>query len=391
MSYSTKSASLILLALAISAFSIGTAEFVMAGVLPNIASTFSVSISVAGWLMTAYAIGVMVSAPILTAVTILLPRKYVLIGLMSLFVLGNIISALASNYSVLMAGRVISALCHGAFFGVGAVVAAEVVSPERKGRAIALMFTGLTLANVLGVPMGTFLGQNFGWRSMFWVISLLGTIGMIGIAFLLPYQKVVSTIKLKQELVMFKHPQVWLSLFVTAFGFGGLFASFAYIAPMMTEVAGFSADSLFGLLVLFGLGLVSGNMIGGRAGDKALVPAICILMLLLGITLFVFTFTSHVQSLAAITLFLLGVFGFSIVSPVQAQVIKEAKDAATLASATNISFFNVGIAAGTYLGGLTIHLGFGLTSPSWVGGTLVITGLLIQGINIVLNKRSLLK
>lgn len=381
------SAFFILLALAVSAFSIGTTEFVMAGVLPDIAHAFAVSIPVAGWLMTGYAVGVLISAPILTALTIRMPRKYVLVGLMALFILGNVTAALAPTYSLLMLGRVLSAFCHGAFFGVGSVVAADAVTADKRARAIALMFTGLTFANVIGVPMGTLLAQHFGWRSMFWVISSLGAIGMLGIITLVPFQKVVAETNLSHEVAMFKRPQVWLSLFVTALGFGGLFASFTYIAPIMTSVAGFAESSMVELLFLFGVGLVLGNMLGGKAADRALVPTLCSLLILLAITLFAFVFTAHYKIPAIITLFILGILGFAIVSPVQAQVMQQAKDAPTLASAANISFFNVGIAAGTYLGGLTIHLGLGYTSANWVGGILVAIGLITQIINIKLSAK----
>lgn len=382
------SAFFVLLALAISAFSIGTTEFVMAGVLPDIAKSFAVSIPVAGWLMTGYAVGVLVSAPILTAATIRIPRKYVLTGLMGLFIIGNVLSALAPTYSILMLGRVISALCHGAFFGIGSVVAADAVTPNKRARAVALMFTGLTFANVIGVPMGTMLGQHFGWRSMFWVISGFGAIGMLGIIALVPYQKVVANTKLSRELAMFKRPQLWFSLLVTAMGFGGLFASFTYISPIMTGVAGFAESSMVWLLVLFGIGLVLGNVLGGKAADRALVPTIFTLFIILALILFAFVFTAHYKIPAIITLFLLGILGFAIVSPVQTQVMQHAKDAPTLASAANISSFNVGIAAGTYLGGLTIHLGFGYTSANWVGGILVVVGLMMQGVNVWLGHKS---
>ena len=370
-----------LLALAISAFAIGTTEFVMAGVLPELAQSLSVSIPVAGWLMTGYAAGVFISAPILTAATIRLPRKYVLVGLMSLFIVGNVISAIAPTYGLLMMGRIIAALCHGAFFGIGAVVAADAVTPNKRAHAIALMFTGLTVANVVGVPMGTLLAQHFGWRSMFWVISSLGIISMVSIMALVPYHKVVTQTHLRHELAMFKRPQVWRSLFVTALGFGGVFASFAYIAPVMVNVAGFAESSMVWLLLLFGISIVIGNLLGGKAADRALKPTLYIGLILLAIVLFTFVFTAHFKVLAVISLFLLGVIGFIIVSPVQAQAMQHAKDAPTLASAANISSFNLGIAVGTYLGGLAIHLGFGYTSANWVGGILVVIALIIQSIN----------
>lgn len=378
----------VLLALAICAFCIGTAEFVMAGVLPNIARSFSVSIPQAGWLMTGYAVSVVVSAPLLTSLTIRMPRKYLLIGLIAFFVIGNVISAMASTYALLMMGRVISAFCHGAFFGVGSIVAAEAVAPNRRAQAIALMFTGLTLANVLGVPMGTWLAQHAGWQAMFWVIAGLGTIGMLGIMVWVPYQKHRIDANLTHELATFKHPQVWLSLLVTAMGFGGVFASFTYIAPLMTTVAGFAESHIIWLLFTFGAGLVLGNLLGGKAADRALTPAIYGALSLLALILFVFVFTSHDKLLATITLFLLGLLGFAMVSPVQTQVLKEACHAPTLASAVNIAAFNVGIAIGTYFGGLVIHLGFDYPAVNWVGGILVVLGIGAQIGITLLNARA---
>lgn len=379
-----KSGVLVLLALAISAFSIGTAEFVMAGILPNIAQSFNVSIPVAGWLMTGYAAGVAISAPIITTITIHIPRKYVLICLMLFFILGNVISALAPTYEILMVGRIISALCHGAFFGIGSVVAANSVPYKKRGQAIALMFTGLTFANLIGVPMGTFLGQNFGWRSMFWAISCLGVIAMIGIIILVPYHKNATKAHLLTELKIFKNVKVWLALFVTAFGFGGVFAAFAYISPVMTEIAGFAVHSMTWLLFIFGIGLIIGNILGGKLADHSLTRSIYILFIILATILFVFTFTAHYKIFAVITLFSLGVFGFAISPPVQTQVMRYAANAPTIASAANISAFNVGIAIGTYFSGLAIHLGYGYTSVNLVGGILVVIGLILQTINMIL-------
>lgn len=378
--------SLILLALSISSFCIGTAEFVMAGVLPEIAATFHVSIPMTGWLMTGYAAGVFISSPFLTAATMRLSRKHVLLSLMALFVLGNFVSAIAPSYSILMLGRIVSSLCHGAFFGIASIVAAESVSPDKKSRAIALMFTGLTLANVVGVPLGTFLGQHFGWRSLFWVITLLGLIAIIGLTIWLPNQKCLAKSNLQHELMAFKTPQVWLSLLVTAMGFAGVFACFGFMAPMMVHVAGFLKTSIPYLLTIFGIGLVIGNVIGGAAADRKLLPALFLFLTLLCLTLFVFVITAHQQILATITLFAVGVFGFAIVSPVQTQVIHHAKKAPTLASSVNIAAFNLGIAMGTYFAGLAIHLGFGFASPNWVGGIFVLVALLLQAINVMANR-----
>lgn len=368
----------VLFVLALSAFAIGTAEFVMAGVLPNIAHTFSVTIATSSYLMTAYAVGVAVSAPVLAVMTLRLPRKITLIVLMILFVLGNVLSALSHQFDVLMAGRIISALCHGTFFGVGAVVAANVVAADKKGRAIALMFTGLTLANVLGVPMGAFIAEHLGWRSMFWMVSILGVLSVFGLMVFLPNSQAETPSAIKQELQAFKKPSLILSLFITALAFGGVFAAFSFVAPMMTVLSGFQSSSVSWLLLIFGVGLVLGNILGGRAADRNLLRALFVLMSLLAIVLFAFVFTVHMAALSVLTLFLLGVFGFAIVSPVQSQVMQAASGAPTLASAVNIAFFNVGIALGTYLASTVVSLGFSYASPSLVGFLLVILALGLQ-------------
>jgi DHA1 family inner membrane transport protein len=372
---SSRSASLALLTLAICAFAIGTTEFVTTGLLTDLARVFDVSIPVAGFVTSGYALGVVVGAPLLTAATIHLSRKYVLIGLMGLFIVGSIVSALAPTFSILMVGRFISALSHGAFFGIGSVVVTSMVEPKKRATAIALMFTGLTLANVLGVPMGTLLGQHYGWRSSFWVISLLGAIGLSGIVFLVPKQSQVPSSNLGKELAAFKRPEVWLALAITAMGFSGLLASFAYVAPIMTEVAGYAPSSIAWLLALYGVGLVFGNYFGGKAADRNLNKTIYVFLTLLALLLIAFVFTAHYKILAAMNLFLLGVFGFGLIPPLQMQIMNKAKEAPTLASAANISAFNLGTALGVFLGGYTIHAGFGFTSPNWVGAMLTVIGL----------------
>lgn len=367
--------SLALLSMAICSFAIGTTEFVTAGLLPNLAHGFGVSIPVAGFVTSGYALGVGISGPLLTAVSIRMSRKYVLVGLMTLFVLGSITSALAPTFAVLMLGRIFSAFCHGAFFGIGAVVVISLVSPGKAASAIALMFTGLTLANVIGVPMGTLLGQHLGWRSAFWVIAVLGIIGLAGLIALVPRKIAVPRTNLQQELIVFKRPQVWLALFITALGFSGLITSFTYIAPMMTDVAGFSASSVSWLMAIYGVGLVIGNILGGKAADHALMPTLYSLLASLAIVLLLFVFTAHYKVTSAITLFFLGAIGFGLVSPLQKYIISKAKEAPTLVSAANISAFNLGVALGVYLGGVAIHIGLGYTAPNWVGAILTIVGL----------------
>lgn len=364
-----------LIALALGAFGIGTTEFVIAGLLPEVAGDFGVSIPTAGLLISGYALGVAVGAPLLTAAATRVPRKAVLLGLMAIFVAGNLLSALAPSYGVLMAGRIVSSLSHGAFFGVGSVVAAGLVAPERRASAIALMFTGLTAANVLGVPLGTFLGQQLGWRSTFWVVTALGVIAFAGIVALVPHQPADPDADLRRELAVFRRRQVWLALATTALGFGGVFAAFTFIAPMMTELAGFSDGAVTWLLVLFGVGLVAGNLVGGRLADRALMKSLCGILLALTAVLVLFTVTAHSQIGSIVTIVLLGFAGFATVPALQTRMMQQAEGAPTLASAANIGAFNLGNAAGAWLAGLTLDAGWGYTSPSWVGAGLVAAGL----------------
>jgi DHA1 family inner membrane transport protein len=377
-----------LLALAISAFGIGTTEFVIMGLLPEVAHDFGVSIPSAGLLISGYALGVVVGAPLLTALASRVPRKTVLVALMGLFIAGNVLSALAPTYGLLMTGRVVAALSHGAFFGVGSVVAASLVAPARQASAIALMFTGLTVANVLGVPAGTALGQAFGWRSTFWVVSALGVAGALGILALVPHQATEPGAGLRGELAVFRRPQVWLALAMTALGFGGVFAAFTYIAPMMTEVAGFSSGAVTWLLVLFGGGLFVGNLLGGKAADRKLMPSLYVILAALALVLVAFVFTAHAQVPAAITIAVFGAAGFATVPPLQMRVMAKAEGAPALASAANIAAFNLGNAGGAWLGGQAIDAGLGYTAPSWIGALLAATGLAVAVVSGLLDRRA---
>jgi MFS transporter, DHA1 family, inner membrane transport protein len=378
---------LALLALAISAFAIGTTEFVITGLLPDIATGFAVDIPTAGLLVSGYALGVVIGAPLLTAAATKLRRKPVLLGLMGLFIAGNAGSALAGSYAEMMAGRVVAALCHGAFFGVGSVVAAGLVAPQRRAAAIAMMFTGLTVANVLGVPLGTVVGQAFGWRATFWVVAALGVLGAIGILALVPDQPADPASNLRVELAAFRRPQVWLALGMTALGFGGVFASFTYVAPIMTEVAGFPAGALTWLLLVFGAGLVVGNLAGARAADRALMPTLVVLLAALAAVLAIFAVTAASPIPAVATLAAVGFVGFATVPGLQTRVMEAAGSAGTLASAANIAAFNLGNAAGAWLGGVAIAAGFGLTSPDIVGAIMAAAGLAIALVAAGLDRR----
>ncbi|MDR6866545.1 DHA1 family inner membrane transport protein [Microbacterium resistens] len=377
-----------LVALAIGAFGIGLTEFVIMGLLPDVAADFAVSEATAGWLISGYALSVVVGALGLTAATTRLPRKPVLLGLVVLFIIGNVVTALAPDYGVAMLGRVLAALCHGAFFGIGAVVAADLVAPEKKGRAIAIMFTGLTAANVLGVPFGTFLGQQLGWRSTFWAISAIGVLAFIGLVVLVPaLHSTGERVSLRTELGAFRSGQVWLSLVVTVLGFGGMFGAFTYIAYTLTEVSGFASATVPWLLVLFGVGLVVGNAVGGRLADRAIDRTLLLFIAALVVVLVLFGVLAASQPAVIVILVLMGGFGFGTVPGLQSRIMHYAGGAPTLASGANIGAFNVGNALGAWAGGVGIAAGLGYTSPIWIGAAITAAALIVMVIAAVSARR----
>jgi len=367
-----------LIALAVGAFGIGLTEFVIMGLLPEVAGDFGVDEATAGWLISGYALSVVVGALGLTAATTRLPRKPVLLSLLVLFIAGNVLTAVASGYGIAMLGRIIAALCHGAFFGIGSVVAAGLVAPDKKARAIAIMFTGLTAANVFGVPFGTFLGQQAGWRSTFWAISAIGVIAFFGIAALVPVGSGPQvTVRLRDELHAFRSGQVWLSLLTTVLAYGGMFGAFTYIAYTLTEVSGFATTTVPWLLVLFGLGLVAGNWWGGRLADRTIDGTLIgfIAALVVVLALFAAFAGSSIVTIAA--LILMGAFGFGTVPGLQSRIMLYAGDAPTLASGANIGAFNVGNALGAWAGGIGIAAGLGYTSPIWIGAAITALALIV--------------
>ncbi|WP_311258310.1 MFS transporter [Microbacterium sp. WCS2018Hpa-9] len=377
-----------LIALAIGAFGIGLTEFVIMGLLPEVASDFGVTEATAGWLISGYALSVVVGALGLTAATTRLPRKPVLLGLVVLFIVGNAITALAPDYTVAMIGRIVAALCHGAFFGIGSVVAAELVAPEKKARAIAIMFTGLTAANVFGVPFGTFLGQQFGWRSTFWVISVIGVVAFAGIALLVTAPKSAGAqVSLRSELRAFRSGQVWLSLIVTALAFGGMFGAFTYIAYTLTDVTGFADTAVPWLLVLFGAGLVAGNWVGGRLADRSIDRTLLIFISALVVVLVLFGFFAWSQPVTIAILVAMGAFGFGTVPGLQSRIMHYAGGAPTLASGANIGAFNVGNALGAWAGGLGISAGLGYTSPIWIGAAITASALVVMVVAVIMARR----
>jgi DHA1 family inner membrane transport protein len=380
---------LALLALAIGAFGIGTTEFVIMGLLPEVAADFQVSIPTAGFLVTGYALGVVLGAPLMTALGTRVTRKRMLMLLMGLFVVGNVVSAAAPVFGVMVAGRVIASLAHGAFFGIGTVVAADLVAPQKRAGAIAMMFTGLTVANLVGVPLGTYIGQSAGWRTTFFGVAAIGVIGLFGVARLVPEQSRHEGVRLRDELAAFRNVQVLLAMAMTVLGFGGVFAAITYITPMMTEIAGYSASSVTWLLVLLGLGMVGGNLIGGRFADRHLMPLLYVSLGALAVVLALFTLTAHNKIAAAVTIALIGGLGFATVPPLQKRVLDQAAEAPTLASAANIGAFNLGNALSAWLGGLVIAAGLGYTAPNWVGAVLAASALVLAVVSGVLERRTL--
>ncbi|GII55863.1 MFS transporter [Planotetraspora thailandica] len=379
---------LALLALAIGAFGIGTTEFVIMGVLPEVAGDFAVSIPTAGLLVTGYALGVLVGAPVMTVLGTKVPRKQMLMLLMGLFIAGNLLSAVAPSFWVMLTGRIVASLAHGAFFGIGSVVASSLVSPGKQARAISMMFTGLTVANVVGVPLGTLIGQTAGWRVTFAVVAALGVVGLIGVAVLVPAMPRQEGVRLRNELSAFRNAQVLLAMAMTVLGFGGVFAAVTYIAPMMTHVAGFGSGAVTWLLVLFGVGMVAGNLVGGRFADRSLMPMLYVSLGGLATVLALFLLTSHDKIASAVTITLIGCLGFATVPPLQKRVLDHAKGAPTLASAVNIGAFNLGNALSAWLGGLVIAAGLGYASPNGVGALLAAAALGLAVLSAALERRS---
>ncbi|OAR23837.1 MFS transporter [Streptomyces sp. ERV7] len=379
---------LALLALAIGAFGIGTTEFVIMGLLPEVADTFDVTIPMAGYLVTGYALGVVLGAPLMTVLGTRISRKRMLMLLMGFFIVGNVLSAVAPVFGLMLAGRIVASLAHGAFFGIGSVVAADLVAPEKKAGAIAMMFTGLTVANVIGVPLGTLVGQQIGWRTTFFVVAALGVVGLLGVAKLIPDMPRAEGVRLRDEIAAFRNVQVLLAMAMTVLGFGGVFAAITYITPMMTHVTGYADGSVTWLLVLFGLGMVAGNLIGGRFADRALMPMLYVSLSGLAVVLALFTLTAHDKTASAVTVFLIGALGFATVPPLQKRVLDQAAGAPTLASAMNIGAFNLGNALSAWLGGLVIAAGFGYTAPNWVGAALAASAVVLAVVSSALERRT---
>lgn len=377
---------LALFALAVAAFAIGTTEFVIMGLLPEVAGDLHVSIPSAGLLVSGYALGVAGGAPLLAMLTARMERRHALLLLLGLFIAGNALCAVAPDYAVLMLARVLAAFCHGSFFGIGAVVAAHLVPPSRRAQAIALMFAGLTLANVLGVPFGTFLGQWAGWRSTFAAVTGLGVLAAIAVWRLVPPLPDLTAPDLRRELGVLRQRQVLLALAMTVLGFGSVFTVFTYIAPILQQQAHVSIGATGWVLVLFGAGTTLGNLLGGRLADWWLMPSLTGILAVLGLVLLGFAWTMQHTWLAVITVFVWGVAAFATVPPLQMRVVQQADAAPNLASTLNIAAFNLGNALGAFLGGAVITAGLGLPAVSVAGAAVAWLGLAVTVASLALQR-----
>lgn len=375
-----------LLSLAVAAFGIGTTEFVIMGLLPEVARDLSVSIPSAGLLVTGYALGVVVGAPLLAILTARLPRKPTLVGLMALFIAGNVLCALSSSYGLLMAARVVTAFCHAAFFGIGSVVAADLVPRTRRAQAIALMFAGLTLANVLGVPAGTAFGQWLGWRATFWGVAVIGVAALAALALLLPSRLPMAGGGILAEFRVLKEPQVGLAMAISIICSASLFSVFTYISPLLAASAGLSPEAITGALLLFGVGLTAGNMLGGKLADWRLMPCLIGTLVVLIAVLAVFVPASRNAASALVVLPLWGVLAFALVPLLQLRVVDTASAAPNLASTLNQGAFNLGNALGAWFGALALTHGVPYVHLPWLGVALAGLALALSTASLLLER-----
>jgi DHA1 family inner membrane transport protein len=372
-----------LYALTLGAFAIGTTEFVPVGLLPQIAQSLDVSIPMAGFLVTGYALAVAIGAPSLTLALNTIPRKTTLAVLMALFIAGNSLAACAQNYGVLLGARIVTALCHGTFFGVGALVASNMVPRERSASAISTMFTGLTLATVLGVPFGTFIGDRFGWHAPFALIALLGVVSLISIWGLVPHVAYEAS-DLRAELRALITGRLALALATTMLGFAGVFTLFTYVAPLLEVLTGFSPATVSGVLVLFGIGTTVGNILAGRFSDRSLPATLIATLLGLTVTLALSTLAWSNPVVATLATVAIGFFGFATVTPLQLLVIRAAGNAKNLASSVNISAFNIGNALGAALGGAVVASGAPLATIGIAAAVVTFAGTILAILSVLM-------
>jgi predicted MFS family arabinose efflux permease len=384
---------LALFALTLSAFAIGTTEFVIVGLIPTMAIDLQVSLPSAGLLVSLYALGVAIGAPVLTALTGKWNRKYVLLSVMVLFVIGNLLAWKAPGYNSLVMARIMTGLAHGVFFSIGSTIATGLVTKEKAASAIAIMFTGLTVALVTGVPLGTYIGQNFGWQATFLTVALLGLVALIGSAILVPNNlKQSAATKLSAQLKVLTQPRLLLVYAITALGYGGTFTAFTFLAPILEEVSGFNASAVSLIMLVYGVSVAFGNILGGKMADKmGPIKALTIIFSGLMTILVIFNFTAFNPITAVLTILVWGAFAFGNVPGLQVYVVKLAEkytpDAVDVASGLNIAAFNVGIALGAWGGGIIVD-NAGLMHTPWVGALIVFVALLLTRFSGGLDKKS---
>lgn len=373
-----------LIALSFGGLTIGITEFVMMGLLPDIAADLSVSIPTAGYLISAYALGVVIGAPTLVLMTRNYPPKKILLLLAAMLTLFNALSIIAPNYELLFVSRLLSGLPHGAFFGVGAVVASRLAAKGKEAQAISIMFAGLTLANLIGVPIGTYIGQHFSWRYSFALVAIIGLITFVALIFWMPVLESGKKESIKSQLSFFQNATAWYIILITAIGFGGLFCWISYIAPLLTDISGFASENVSTILILAGFGMVVGNFLGAKLADKySPAKIILVLLLVMALDLSLVLFGSSNQLVSLILVFFTGCISFSVVAPIQMLMIQVSTGAEMIASAALQASFNIGNALGAFLGGIPLVMGYDFTSPNFVGLLMALTGAFITTLLIL--------
>lgn len=390
MSMDQRRSTFALLALAVSAFAIGTTEFISVGLLPLIAGDLHISVTTAGLTVSLYALGVTFGAPILTAVTSRMSRKALLLWIMVIFIIGNSLAASAVSIEVLLAARVISAFSHGVFMSIGSTIAADLVPENRRASAISIMFSGLTVATVTGVPFGTFIGQQFGWRMAFIIIIVIGVIAFIANSILVPsdLQKANRT-TFRDQVKLVTNGRLLLLFIITALGYGGTFVVFTYLSPILQDITGFKEGTVALILLVYGIAIAIGNMVGGKLSNHHPIRALFYMFIAQAVVLFVLQFTAPFKIAGLITIIFMGLLAFMNVPGLQVYVVMLAErfvpTAVDVASAINIAAFNAGIAIGSYLGGI-ITDSIGLIHTTWIGALMVLGAVILTGWSRILER-----
>ncbi|MFT0656416.1 MULTISPECIES: MFS transporter [Rhodococcus] len=377
-----------MLALALGGFGIGTTEFVAMGLLPEMASGLGVSEPIAGHVISAYALGVVVGAPLIAALTARVPRRTLLIALMVAFTVGNAASVFAPSYTTLMMARFVAGLPHGAYFGVAALVAAHLAEPGKRAKAVAMVMMGLSVANVIGVPVAAWIGQALGWRSAFALVAVIGVATVASLFVWIPRLDGMPVTNPITELGALGRVQVWMTLIVGMVGFGGMFAVYTYISTTLTDVSGLGASFVPLALMLYGLGMVAGNFVGGYLADRALMKGLFLSMGSLVVILAVFVIAVRNPYTALVFVFLIGLAGSSMVPGLQTRLMDVAEDAQTLAASLNHAALNIANAFGAWIGGVVIAAGYGYTAPAAVGSLLAVAGLVVLAVAVILQRRA---